>query len=216
MAPVRAPSLVAAAVALLLVADLAVTELAERTAARQLERSLCGEADVDLDGWPVSARLVAGRVPHVHASVDGARPEGLGGPITRLEVDARDVRLDGTSVASLGAGAFTATVADAEVGALVDLPVVVDRVEFADGRVVVHAVGGLEVPATVALEDDTVVVTPTLGFAAFPDLALRVPLDALPEGTTVTDVEVGSGMLVVIGTLDGAGLVTAPRTTPCP
>lgn len=211
----RAPSLVVAGLALLLVADLAVTELAERTAARQLERSLCGEAEVDLDGWPVSARLLAGRVPHVHASVDGARPDGLGGPLTRLAVDARDVRLDGTTVASLGAGSFTATVADTEVGALVDLPIVVDRVEFADDRVVVHVVGGLEVPATVALEDEALVVTPTLGFAALPDLALRVPLDGLPEAATVTGVEVGSGMLVVTGTLDGAGLVTAPRTTPC-
>lgn len=167
-----APAAVLAAVAVLLLADLVVTEVVERRATAVL----CGEPDVELGPWPVAPRVVAGGDVDITAELDVA-----------------------------------------DVMALVAPPPLVAAVGIEDGRLHLVTTAGPTVPAVVSLGDGVIVVTPELGPFALDRLAIRIPLERLPDGLSLTAASVGEATITIAGRADPTRLrAGGPMTCPVP
>lgn len=169
------------------VVDALVTARAEEEASLQLSGLLGGDADVDLRGWPVSLRLLAGNVPEVGVV---ATDVGLSGDVglDRLEVTVADVRVTFADVrapqaarVSGGAGTFTALLDEAAVGALVGFP---GAVTLGDGIGQVQA-QGVSADVTAAVEGGSIVLRPV---GAVPPGVEPVPISLPPlPGQAVVD-----------------------------
>lgn len=81
---------VAVLLALAAAADLGLTVLAERRIAGRVAAAVGAPVTVDLVGWPVTARAVAGSIPAVTAATTATAP----GPVTGLSARLTDLTLD--------------------------------------------------------------------------------------------------------------------------
>lgn len=182
--------------------DAALTRVAEQRASEQASVLLGAPATVDLEGWPVSLRLLLGSVPAVDVlATDVSTPNGA--RLDRLEVTLSDVRLRLTDLftgrlrASARSGTFVADLDATAVEQLLGMLGQVGDVALSDG-VVRLEVAGRSIDATVAVEGRTLVLRAGNPVRGRP-VRLQVPLPTLPAGTTVEQVTVLPGILRVEG-----------------
>lgn len=195
----------AAALGLVLVAaialDVGATAVIERRVSERVRAELgSGPVDVDLRGWPVAVRLLAGRIPEVGVEAADVPLQARRAVLRRLSAELRDVRVGvdgaGLGAAVAGSGTFSAELSEDQLAALFDAPL---DVTLGEGVIRLSSAAlGIDAAATVL--DGIVVVRP-----ASPDLenlfSLSLPLEDLPDGATVTGVEVGRGILLIEGTV---------------
>lgn len=195
--------------------DLHLTASAEERVAEAIGETLGVPAEVDIAGWPVTARtLVTGRVPHVAVlAVDvpsgGAGGEGSGS-IDRLEMRFVDVDLDLDGMRGRGGAPPRADEArfEAEIGReslleLLQLPEGLLDVSL-DGGVMRLDVAGLRaVDASIGASGGVVVVEPHAPTAGLVGLA-RIPIDlsGQPGHPYVEHAEVAGDRLLLRGRLE--------------
>lgn len=132
-------------------ADAWVTAAAEDLASEEATARLGAPAEVSMRGWPVTVRLLQGRVPEVDLIAAGVPIDGVEQRIDRLRVTLTDARVQFRGLGSApeleaGAGQFHAELSEAVVGALVGLP---GAVTLGDGLGTVAAAGqSVDVAAT--------------------------------------------------------------------
>lgn len=193
-------------VLLLLGVDAALTWWVRQAAARRLAQAVGAPVDVHVRGWPATVRLPLGRLRGV---VLRATDVPAGG--TRLRV--LEVVLDGVrprpthgggwEVATTG-GSFSAHLDPEGFRALAPLPDRVLDVRFVPGRVRFRFPGGVEVAATMSVEDQLVVLVPDVErLEVLSVLRVAFPLEELPFGATVEEVEVVEGAVIVRGSVGG-------------
>lgn len=195
---------VLAALGLLLLADGTLTWWVRREAAGRLEEALGAPVAVDVRGWPAVLRLPLGRLRAVTLRADEV-------PIGRTTLRELVIELDGVRprltdggdwrIATRG-GSFTARLDPDGFRALAPLPDEVLDVRFVPDRVRFRFPGGVEVAATMSVEDEVVVLAPDVErLDLLSVLRIAFPLDELPFGATVREVEVVEGALLVRGTV---------------
>jgi hypothetical protein len=204
---VRGAGALVAVVLVLLLAGVAVdaylTDRAEDQAAQRVSAELGGQVEVDLRGWPVSLRLLQGRVPEVAISAREVPLEGSEARLERLETVVRDVRvrfadLSGTDALPVdgGAGTFRADISEASVNALAVVP---GGVRLGEGVAVVD-VGGQPVEVLATVDAGQVVLRPAQPGAGLAPIPL--PLPPLPGEVVVEGVSVAPGILTLVGRVE--------------
>lgn len=203
------------ALAVLVVAgDLAVTSYAEREVAARATQQFGVSASVQLEGWPVTARVLAGTgVPTALVSADDVPLQG-GGPLvlSRLDVTLTDVRLPevlrgNLDVLTAGSGRFTASVDQEAVQALATQASELGQVQILADRLQL-ALGAFSADLLVGARDGALVLT--LANAPVPNLDGRefvVPLAGLPAGATLEQATVADGAIRLGGPVDVTQLV---------
>lgn len=188
--------------------DQALTSYAERRTEARVERTLDAETDVDLDGWPVSVRLLMGVIPTARVRAtdvpleNGATLDRLDVELTDVEVDLADLRANPKRLPPAQEGTFSARLGEASVTAMLGIPTGLAEVQLRPGVVRLGA-AGLRVDADVVAEDGDVVVrlqgplAQLLGGAEFP-----IDLSREPGSPWVTEVEIRDGVMIVRGTLE--------------
>jgi hypothetical protein len=190
--------------------DAWLTSTAERQAALRISDELGAPAMVRLEGWPVTLRLLSGRVPGAVVRVASLPLEG-GATLQRLEARFTDVRIGfddltatGSGLPVTGEGFFTAEIESGEVGTLVGLP---GAVRLGEG--VLHVrFEGTEVAAIAAVEGGRVVIRPVDPDPRLGGLEVRLP--PLPVGAVVTGVGVTPAALRLSGRVPSLAGVRPP------
>lgn len=205
-------ALAIAAVLLVVVAVIAalvdrqVTEQAEAQASERVSTELGTPADVDLQGWPVSLRLLLGSVPRIVVTASDVPIPDQPARLDELDVQLSDAELRLDSLRETGipvrarTGTFRTTLSAEDVLALAGNPPLVDRVELADGTirfVLAEDVGVLDVVPS--LRPDELVLQAQGTTVDVPPV--RLSLADLPAGARVEAFEIADGELVLRGTV---------------
>jgi hypothetical protein len=192
------------------VADAAATTYAEERTEQRLARAYDTEADVDFEGWPVSARvLFTGSIPRANVSAADVPLEN-GGTINDLDVTLDDVsvRLDdlrsgrGRRLPPANSGTFRASLGEGSVAALLRIPGNLVTVTLERDLVTLSA-GELSVQADVEARDGDIVISfagpleALVGGSAFP-----IDLSGIAGAPAAEDVTIRAGRMVVSGTLE--------------
>jgi hypothetical protein len=188
--------------AALFLGDAVGTVALERRVAREATGKLGGPTTVDLRGWPVTVRLLAGNVAEVGVRAADVPLDASGATLASLDATLTDVAVDPGAVLAgrqptprARAGSFTAVLDEANVERLAGAPV---DLTLRQGTAVFRA-RGLPIEASAAVEDGKVVLRPsTPGLSRF---ALRVALPGLPEGLVVERAQVEPGRVVLFGSV---------------
>lgn len=85
----------AALVCVFLLANAAFVWVVEHRTEQVLEKRLGSQVDVDLSGWPVGPRIVAGSLPKARLTVENVRVPGSKLSLGTLDVNLSDVHYDG-------------------------------------------------------------------------------------------------------------------------
>ncbi|MFT5223611.1 MAG: hypothetical protein ACI867_001933, partial [Glaciecola sp.] len=105
------------------------------------------------------------------------------------------------------AGTFRATLAEADVRALIDLPPLFRRLDLRDDRVRLMTSTGLAVDVGMTVERGAIMLAPRANpLGMFLPMRHRIKLDELPAGATLARVVVRNGTLVASGPIDGSRL----------
>lgn len=208
-------------VALLLIAGLAfgadwfVTRAAEARVAADVERSLGGQADVDLRGWPVSLGLLSGRVDEAVITATQVPLPQTGGVVPSLDVLLTGVSVPAGSRAgdvAAQTGRFVARIDQEALDPLVAAAGVAPgdaQVQIAGDRLQVLT-GGLAVDLELSARDGALVVRPESALlSAFSGGEREVPVQGLPPGTALEDARVEDGLLILEGPVDLGALMAA-------
>jgi hypothetical protein len=194
---------------LVAVADQAVEALAEREAAERVSAQLGAPAVVDLDGWPISLRLLQGVVPRVTVAAaavpladTGARLADLSATLVDVELGVDDLVEPPPGLPPAAGGTFTAVLDAQAVQRLVGLPqgLTLAQIQLVEGAVRLQLGGLASVDATVAVEGDAIVLRPTAPLLDLAQLTLELP--PLPAGAQVRAVEAVPNALRLMGSLD--------------
>ncbi|MPZ72621.1 MAG: DUF2993 domain-containing protein [Nitriliruptorales bacterium] len=192
------------------VADAAATTYGEERTEQRLARAYDTEADVDFDGWPVSARvLLTGSIPRADISAvevpldNGATIDDLRVTLTDVSVRLDDLRSGrGRRLPPAAEGTFRATLGERSVAALLGMPA--DLVTVTLERDVVEiAAGEFTVTADVEARDGDVVVAvqgplaALVGGSSFP-----IDLSSQPGSPAAEEIIIRDGRMVVRGTLE--------------
>lgn len=188
--------------------DRLLTAEAEERVAARAEEEFGAPAEVELDGWPVTLRVLAGQgVPRVDVrAVDvpagGGTLERVHVTLTDLAVDLGDVRagLDGLPPARTAS--FEAEVGQESLQDMMGVPVELAVLSLDDGGARLDVVGFAAIEADVSAQDGMVVIEPRSPAAAFLGLG-RIPLDlsSRPGSPYVEETETSAGTLVLRGRL---------------
>lgn len=192
------------ALVVMLLADALLTWWVRREAAARLENALGVPVEIDVRGWPAALRLPLGRLRSVILRADEV-PVGRT-TLRELEVELDGVRpritRDGGWRAATRGGSFTARLDPDGFRALAPLPSEVLDVRFVPSQIRFRLPGGVAVPASVSVEDDLVVLAPEISrLEVLSVLRFAFPLEELPFGASVREVEVVEGALLVRGTV---------------
>jgi hypothetical protein len=190
---------------LLLAIGIAIDAWATRSAEEQLAGHAAAmldaeDAEVRLTGWPVSLRLIAGRVPEVEIRARNVHVASEGPLLVVLEVALREVLLDYTSLdagpASIrGArGEFVADVSEESVTRLAGVPVT-----FGDG--LGQVAGNADAVEVAASVEGGVVVLRPVGSAPEGASPVALALPRLPGGGVVERAQIVPGALRLRGTV---------------
>ncbi|MPZ89444.1 MAG: DUF2993 domain-containing protein [Nitriliruptorales bacterium] len=191
-------------------ADLAVTMAAERHAGEEVSTALGAPATADLNGWPVSLRLLTGTVPEAVISGTGVPFAEGQGRLTQLEIVLTDVEVPPTlpvTTIQAASGRFEARIDQNDLRALVPEHPAVEDVQLAGDGVRVLGPGGLSVEAAVAARDGSVVLSADTGLPGVGSVELAVPAGQLPAGASLDDARVEGAYLILGGPVDIARLV---------
>jgi hypothetical protein len=185
------------------VADIVVTNVAEDRAAERLSETLSAPSEVEMGGWPVSVRLLGGRLPQVDITATDVPLRDTSARLQRLDATLTDVEFGWTWSSGLEGrviahgGSFTAELGEAAVQSLVDPTITVTLEE----GVVRATLAGAQLDATAEVDGDTIVLRPAADlFAGLGEL--RLPLEGLPEGVQVESVRIEPGVLLLAGGVD--------------
>lgn len=181
-----------------LAVDAWVTSTAEEQAAHRVGEVLGAPTEVELRGWPVSLRLLQGRVPEVALVArdvelaGGVRLDRLEAVVSNVRITSAELRGTGALPIDGGAGTFRADVAEATVSDLAGVPVT-----LGDGLASV-TVDGRAVDAVAGVESGQIVLRP-VGVAAGEVAPVPLPLPPLPGEAVIDGVRIQPGVLRVSG-----------------
>lgn len=196
---------------LAVVADVGLERVVEQRASQQATMLLDAPATVDLQGWPVSLRLLFGTLPRVDVHAANV-PTESGIRVDRIDVTLSEVRVSladlsaGRLVASAQSGMFVADLDAAAVEQLLGTLGRVSDVRLVDGAVQLR-VAGTTIDVPVAAEGERLVLSPAKVPRGVPR-RIAVPLPMLPLGATVEQVTVLDGILRLEGTFVPDALLT--------
>jgi hypothetical protein len=179
-------------------ADAAVTRRAEQQVSEQVSAEIGAPATVDLQGWPVSLRLLTGVVPRVDLVAADVPLEDTDAELSELRATLTDVRLRLADLSradvpiEAGPTSFEADLDAGDVERLLGPVAAIGEIELLDGLARL-TVAGFPIEGTVGVEGGAIVVRPTA-----PILNLgEVP--ALPGGVSVQQAVVLPGVLRLSG-----------------
>lgn len=192
----------------LFAADLAVTSYAEQRTSQRVERTLDADADVQLQGWPVSLRMLLDTIPTARVEANDV-PLREGATLDQLDVELNDVEitiddLTGAEdrLPAAREGTFEAQLGEASVSALLGIPSGLAEVALEDGVVRVGA-GELSIEATVEARDgDAVVILQGPIAAVLGGSQFAIDLSDEPGRPAVESVDIRQGVMVVQGRLE--------------
>lgn len=190
--------------------DLLLTSVAEERVAEGLEERLGAPAEVELSGWPVALRVLAGLgVPRVDVhAIDvparGGELDRLDVTMTGVEVDVGDLRAGLEDLPPAQRARFEAEVGEAALQRMLRLPAELAGFSLTPGGAELDVAGVAVIEAAITAEDGVVVLTPRSPIAPLLGFG-RVPVDLSdqPGRPYVEDVRVEDGGLVLTGTLRG-------------
>lgn len=183
-------------------ADAAVTRRAEQQVSEQVSAEIGAPATVDLQGWPVSLRLLTGVVPRVDLVAADVPLEDTDAELSELRATLTDVRLRLADLSSAGvpieAGptSFEADLDAGDVERLLGPVAAIGEIELLDGLARL-TVAGFPIEGTVGVEGGAIVVRPTAPILNLGEVT--VPLPALPGGVSVQRAVVRPGVLRLSG-----------------
>ncbi len=183
-------------------ADAAVTRRAEQQVSEQVSAEIGAPATVDLQGWPVSLRLLTGVVPRVDLVAADVPLEDTDAELSELRATLTDVRLRLADLSSAGvpieAGptSFEADLDAGDVERLLGPVAAIGEIELLDGLARL-TVAGFPIEGTVGVEGGAIVVRPTAPILNLGEVT--VPLPALPGGVSVQQAVVLPGVLRLSG-----------------
>lgn len=183
-------------------ADAAVTRRAEQQVSEQVIAEIGAPATVDLQGWPVSLRLLTGVVPRVDLVAADVPLEDTDAELSELRATLTDVRLRLADLSSAGvpieAGptSFEADLDAGDVERLLGPVAAIGEIELLDGLARL-TVAGFPIEGTVGVEGGAIVVRPTAPILSLGEVT--VPLPALPGGVSVQQAVVLPGVLRLSG-----------------
>ena len=183
-------------------ADAAVTRRAEQQVSKQVSAEIGAPATVDLQGWPVSLRLLTGVVPRVDLVAADVPLEDTDAELSELRATLTDVRLRLADLSSAGvpieAGptSFEADLDAGDVERLLGPVAAIGEIELLDGLARL-TVAGFPIEGTVGVEGGAIVVRPTAPILNLGEVT--VPLPALPGGVSVQQAVVLPGVLRLSG-----------------
>lgn len=183
-------------------ADAAVTRRAEQQVSEQVSAEIGAPATVDLQGWPVSLRLLTGVVPRVDLVAADVPLEDTDAELSELRATLTDVRLRLADLSSAGvpieAGptSFEADLDAGDVERLLGPVAAIGEIELLDGLARL-TVAGFPIEGTVGVEGGAIVVRPTAPILNLGEVT--VPLPALPGGVSVQQAVVRPGVLRLSG-----------------
>ncbi|MGH8910358.1 MAG: LmeA family phospholipid-binding protein [Egibacteraceae bacterium] len=194
--------------------DLALERAAEGRASAQVSQLLGAPTTVDLQGWPVSLRLLSGAASTVEVHAENV-PTGSGVRLRQVNATIRDVRLRlGDLSASrlpvdVPPGTFIADLDAEAVRQLLGEFARAGPVRLASGLVLLLTPSA-RIEARVDAGRGTLVLTPVTASPQMPS-PVEIPLPRLPAGTTVQRISVLDGALRLEGIFDPKTLLqTAP------
>lgn len=194
-------------------ADVLVTRAAEARVAEEVERSMGGEAEVDLRGWPVSLGLLQGQVDEAAINATSVPMRDTGAMLPSLDVLLTGVRLPyvgaGGGEVSADTGRFSARIDQATLTDLIARAGAGDvaQVQIAGDSLQV-VIGGVAIELDVVARDGALVVRPVNGLLSAVSGEQVVPLQGLPAGTTLEQARIEDGALVLEGPVDLQTLLT--------
>ena len=193
----------------LFVGDQVFTSYAERQTQARLERTLeADETEVDLDGWPVSLRILLGSIPTARVRAtgvpldNGATLDRLDVELTDVEVNVADLRANADRLPPAEEGTFTARLSESSVAGMMGIPTGLAEVQLRDGVVRLSA-AGIRLDAEVVAEGGDAIVrmrgplAQLLGGAELP-----IDLSKEPGAPSVSEVQIRNGVMIVRGTLE--------------
>jgi len=184
------------------VADAAVTRRAEQQVSKQVSAEIGAPATVDLQGWPVSLRLLTGVVPRVDLVAADVPLEDTDAELSELRATLTDVRLRLADLSSAdvpieaGPTSFEADLDAGDVERLLGPVAAIGEIELLDGLARL-TVAGFPIEGTVGVEGGAIVVRPTAPILNLGEVT--VPLPALPGGVSVQQAVVRPGVLRLSG-----------------
>ncbi|CAN5601695.1 hypothetical protein BH23ACT7_BH23ACT7_04370 [soil metagenome] len=184
------------------VADAAVTRRAEQQVSKQVSAEIGAPATVDLQGWPVSLRLLTGVVPRVDLVAADVPLEDTDAELSELRATLTDVRLRLADLSSAdvpieaGPTSFEADLDAGDVERLLGPVAAIGEIELLDGLARL-TVAGFPIEGTVGVEGGAIVVRPTAPILNLGEVT--VPLPALPGGVSVQQAVVLPGVLRLSG-----------------
>ncbi|MBA2576076.1 MAG: DUF2993 domain-containing protein [Euzebyaceae bacterium] len=184
------------------VADAAVTRRAEQQVSEQVSAEIGAPATVDLQGWPVSLRLLTGVVPRVDLVAADVPLEDTDAELSELRATLTDVRLRLADLSSAdvpieaGPTSFEADLDAGDVERLLGPVAAIGEIELLDGLARL-TVAGFPIEGTVGVEGGAIVVRPTAPILNLGEVT--VPLPALPGGVSVQQAVVLPGVLRLSG-----------------
>ena len=188
-------------------ADQAITSYAERQTAQRLSSQFDAESSVDLTGWPVSLRMLAGTIPRADVELrdvaldNGAVLDELVVTLTDVEVSYQSLSAEGDALPPARSGTFSAQLSEGSVAGLLGVPESIVQVELGGGVVTMSA-AGIEVEADVQAVDGDVAFALRGAIAQLLGAGeLTIDLSDQPGAPSVEEVEIGDGVLTVRGTL---------------
>ena len=183
-------------------ADAAVTRRAEQQVSEQVSAEIGAPATVDLQGWPVSLRLLTGVVPRVDLVAADVPLEDTDAELSELRATLTDVRLRLADLSSAdvpieaGPTSFEADLDAGDVERLLGPVAAIGEIELLDGLARL-TVAGFPIEGTVGVEGGAIVVRPTAPILNLGEVT--VPLPALPGGVSVQQAVVRPGVLRLSG-----------------
>lgn len=189
--------------------DLAATSYAEERTAERVSRVLDADAQVEFDGWPVSLRLLQGRIPTATLTAsevpleNGAILSRLRVELTEVEVNVADLRRNTDHLPPADQGSFEATLTEDSVAAMLGIPADLARVRLRGDGILRLRAAGLSLDARVEATDGDVAVSLAGPLAqVIGGELLRIDLSNEPGAPHVEQVVIDEGVMVVRGTLE--------------
>jgi hypothetical protein len=183
-------------------ADAAVTRRAEQQVSEQVSAEIGAPATVDLQGWPVSLRLLTGVVPRVDLVAADVPLEDTDAELSELRATLTDVRLRLADLSSAdvpieaGPTSFEADLDAGDVERLLGPVAAIGEIELLDGLARL-TVAGFPIEGTVGVEGGAIVVRPTAPILNLGEVTVSLP--ALPGGVSVQQAVVLPGVLRLSG-----------------
>ncbi len=192
----------------LVAADTLLTQAVERLAATRVSNELGSPAEVDLDGFPVTLRvLLTSTVPRAVVTAVDVPLEDTEARLDRVRVELLDVTATFDGGVDAAGGTFSAEIGEENLQRLVGLPddIEITALRLGDGVAELTLGGVPVVSAAATLVEGGIELRPTGDFVD--QLSLTVDLGGLPDGVVVDEVVITPGIVTLRGRIDDLGFL---------